>query len=92
MKNDIAVLKTKVEKLEKRVEALEKAIKPEAIPDDVLLLQAEALVKQFEYASASLLQRRLSIGYARAVRLLDQLTEKGVIEHADGAKPRKVVK
>lgn len=90
MKNDLATLKKKVEKLEKRIEALEKAIKPATINDDALLLQAEALVKQHEYASASLLQRRLSIGYARAARLLDLLTEKGVIEPADGAKPRKV--
>lgn len=90
MQDDIVVLKKKVDSLEKRIEVLEKAIKPAAINDDALLLQAEALVKQHEYASASLLQRRLSIGYARAARMLDQLTEKGVIEPADGAKPRKV--
>lgn len=90
MKNDIDALKKNVERLENRIEALEKAIKPATIDDDALLLQAEVLVKQHEYASASLLQRRLSIGYARAARLLDQLTEKGVIELAEGAKPRRV--
>jgi hypothetical protein len=42
-------------------------------------------------ASASLLQRRLSVGYARAARLLDILEEQGVIGPADGAKPREIL-
>jgi len=37
-----------------------------------------------------LLQRRLSIGYARAARLLDLLEERGVVGPAEGAKPRDV--
>jgi S-DNA-T family DNA segregation ATPase FtsK/SpoIIIE len=41
--------------------------------------------------SASLLQRRLKVGYARAARLLDILEENGVIGPADGAKPRDVL-
>ena len=41
-------------------------------------------------ASASLLQRRLRVGYARAARLLDILEENGVIGPGDGAKPREV--
>ncbi len=41
-------------------------------------------------ASASLLQRRLRVGYARAARLLDILEDNGVIGPADGAKPREV--
>lgn len=41
-------------------------------------------------ASASLLQRRLRVGYARAARLLDILEDKGVIGPGDGAKPREV--
>ena len=41
-------------------------------------------------ASASLLQRRLRVGYARAARLLDILEEKGIVGPADGAKPREV--
>ena len=41
--------------------------------------------------SASLLQRRLEIGYARAARILDQLEEAGVLAHAEGNKPREVV-
>lgn len=42
-------------------------------------------------ASASLLQRRLRVGYARAARLLDILEDRGVIGPADGAKPRDVL-
>jgi S-DNA-T family DNA segregation ATPase FtsK/SpoIIIE len=42
-------------------------------------------------ASASLLQRRLSIGYARAARILDILEEQGVIGPAEGAKPRDIL-
>ncbi len=41
-------------------------------------------------ASASLLQRRLRIGYARAARLLDILEDKGIVGPGDGAKPREV--
>ncbi|KKT43091.1 MAG: translocase FtsK protein [Microgenomates group bacterium GW2011_GWC1_44_37] len=41
--------------------------------------------------SASLLQRRLEIGYARAARILDQLEQAGVLAHAEGNKPREVV-
>lgn len=42
-------------------------------------------------ASASYLQRRLRIGYARAARLLDLLEEQGIIGPGDGAKPREVL-
>lgn len=85
-------LKQKVDKMEKRIDALEKSHARTILDDDALFVQAEALVKQHEFASASLLQRRLAIGYARAARILDQLAEKGVIGQADGAKPRKVIR
>jgi len=42
-------------------------------------------------ASASLLQRRLKIGYARAARILDELEEAGIIGPGDGAKPRELL-
>ena len=41
-------------------------------------------------ASATLLQRRLRIGYPKAARILDMLEEKGIVGPADGAKPREV--
>ncbi len=43
-------------------------------------------------ASASLLQRRLKVGYARAARILDLLEQEGFIGPADGAKPREILK
>ncbi|MDO9231569.1 MAG: DNA translocase FtsK [bacterium] len=58
--------------------------------DDELLKQIEEEIKRAKKASASFLQRRFRIGYARAARILDILEEKGVIGPADGAKPREV--
>jgi DNA segregation ATPase FtsK/SpoIIIE, S-DNA-T family len=53
--------------------------------------QAVEVVVQYDRASASLLQRRLSIGYARAARLIDQLESAGVIAPAEGSAPREVL-
>lgn len=58
--------------------------------EDEMFDEAVAVVKNAGKASASLLQRRLRVGYARAARLLDLMEEKGVIGPADGAKPRDV--
>ncbi len=52
--------------------------------------QAIEIIRQSGKASASLLQRRLSIGYARAARILDELEEQGMIGPARGAKPREI--
>jgi len=46
---------------------------------------------QYDRASASLLQRRLKIGYARAARILDQLEHAGAVGPAEGSKPRDVL-
>ncbi len=59
--------------------------------EDELLGEARELVIEAGKASASYLQRRLRIGYARAARLLDILEEKGVVGPADGSKPREVL-
>ena len=58
--------------------------------DDELYEDAKEVVSRAGKASASLLQRRLRVGYARAARLLDILEEKGVVGPADGARPRDV--
>jgi S-DNA-T family DNA segregation ATPase FtsK/SpoIIIE len=58
--------------------------------EDELLGEAKEVVIQAGKASASLLQRRLRVGYARAARLLDILEEQGIVGPADGAKPRDV--
>jgi DNA segregation ATPase FtsK/SpoIIIE, S-DNA-T family len=57
---------------------------------DDLFFEAVRVVQETGKASASLLQRQLKVGYARAARLLDIMEEKGVVGPADGAKPRKV--
>ncbi|MBA3723524.1 MAG: DNA translocase FtsK [Candidatus Levybacteria bacterium] len=54
--------------------------------------EAIRLVMQFDTASASFLQRKMSVGYARAARIMDQLEEMGIIGQADGAKPRDVLR
>ena len=58
--------------------------------DDELYLEAVEVVREAKKASASLLQRRLKVGYARAARLLDLMEENGLIGPGDGAKPREV--
>ncbi|MFH0712623.1 MAG: DNA translocase FtsK 4TM domain-containing protein [Candidatus Jorgensenbacteria bacterium] len=57
---------------------------------DELYNEAIRVVKEAKKASASLLQRRLKVGYARAARLLDIMEEKGIVGPGDGAKPREV--
>lgn len=59
--------------------------------DDELLGEAKEVILSAGKASASLLQRRLKIGYARAARILDLLEEQGIIGPADGAKPREIL-
>lgn len=58
---------------------------------DDLFDQAIRTIVQNNNASASFLQRRLSIGYARAARILDQLRLHQVVGEADGAKPRQIL-
>jgi len=58
--------------------------------EDELLDEAIEVVKAAQKASASLLQRRLKVGYARAARLLDIMEDKGLIGPGEGAKPRDV--
>jgi len=59
--------------------------------EDDLYDEALDLVVSSGKASASLLQRRLKVGYARAARLLDILEDNGIIGPADGAKPRDIL-
>jgi S-DNA-T family DNA segregation ATPase FtsK/SpoIIIE len=58
---------------------------------DELFEEAVRAVVQYDRASASLLQRKLRIGYARAARLLDELEAAGVVGVSDGSKPRDVL-
>ncbi|RPJ21500.1 MAG: DNA translocase FtsK, partial [Chloroflexi bacterium] len=59
-------------------------IEPEGNEDEGLIEKAVSIVRQSQRASASLLQRRLRIGYPRAARLLDQLEEMDVVGPSQG--------
>ncbi|MGI8828622.1 MAG: DNA translocase FtsK 4TM domain-containing protein [Candidatus Limnocylindria bacterium] len=58
---------------------------------DALYSQAVDIVRRSDKASASLLQRRLRIGYARAARILDQMEDRDVVGPADGSRFREVL-
>ena len=59
---------------------------------DRLLADAVGVVQEYDRASASLLQRRLKIGYARAARIIDQLEARGYIGTFDGSNARQVLR
>jgi DNA segregation ATPase FtsK/SpoIIIE-like protein len=58
---------------------------------DELLPQALGIVVEAGYASVSLLQRRMNVGYPRAARLIDRMQEMGYVGPFEGSKPRKVL-
>lgn len=64
---------------------------PEQEEEDELLEDALHLVLESDYASISLLQRRLSIGYPRAARIIDRLHDLGYVGPPEGSKPRTVL-
>lgn len=59
--------------------------------EDSMFQDAVKCVIESGKASASLLQRRLRVGYARAARLIEDMEEQGIIGPADGARPRDVL-
>ncbi|MCL4387357.1 DNA translocase FtsK [Patescibacteria group bacterium] len=58
---------------------------------DPFFEEAIRIICDHDKASASLLQRRLSVGYSRAARILDQLEAEGIVGAAEGSKPRDVL-
>ncbi|MBI2587549.1 DNA translocase FtsK [Candidatus Amesbacteria bacterium] len=66
-------------------------ITPASADRDPLFEDAFRIIVQNQNASASFLQRKLSIGYARAARVLDELQNAGIIGPVDGAKPRDIL-
>jgi len=58
---------------------------------DPLFRQAAEVCIQNQIGSTSLLQRRMSIGYGRAARIIDQLELAGILGPANGSKPRDVL-
>ena len=59
---------------------------------DRLLPDAIDVIREYDRASASLLQRRLKVGYARAARMIDQLEARGYIGAFDGSNARQVLR
>jgi S-DNA-T family DNA segregation ATPase FtsK/SpoIIIE len=58
---------------------------------DPLFEDAAKIVVQHQQGSVSLLQRRLSLGYARAARIIDQMEDAGIVGPSDGSKARQVL-
>jgi len=77
--------------IEEEIETIERESERLGEPSDPLFSDAVEEVTQYDRASASLLQRRLSIGYARAARILDELEARGIVGPAEGSKPREVL-
>ena len=59
--------------------------------EDEMFPKAVEVVVEAGMASTTLLQRKLKLGYARAARIVDELSEKGIIGPFEGSKPRKVL-
>ena len=73
--------------ISKRISGEDKNIQNE----DELFYEALRVVVDFGHASASLLQRRLKIGYSRAARIIDQMEDRELVSGYDGSKPRGVL-
>lgn len=100
-KKEVEALKTEITGLKIRLRRVEAFLITFPDPDDYLhdtssedelYEEAKEIVSKYDMASASLLQRRLMVGYARAASILDKLEEDGVIGPGEGGKPRKVLK
>ena len=97
LKTEIASLKIRLRRVESFVESMpdpNNYVTPNESKDDsndALTDEAIKIVCQYDRASASLIQRKLSIGYARAARILDSLEELGVIGPGTGSAPRDVL-
>jgi S-DNA-T family DNA segregation ATPase FtsK/SpoIIIE len=58
---------------------------------DPMFEEAAKLIVQNQIGSTSLIQRKLSLGYNRAGRIMDQLQAAGIVGPADGSKPRQIL-
>jgi S-DNA-T family DNA segregation ATPase FtsK/SpoIIIE len=63
----------------------------QADEQDALLPKAIELVRQHQRASASMLQRRLRIGYSKAAQLIELLEQQGIVGPAEGSRSREVL-
>jgi DNA segregation ATPase FtsK/SpoIIIE-like protein len=76
--------------LENKLESWEQLFSSNGNDDDELVQQAIQVITQTRKASATLLQRKLGVGFARAARIMDILEDKWIIGPQDGAKPRDI--
>jgi len=79
-KNILKVLKSPIGHFEEREDE-----------KDPLFYKAVELILLTGQASASYLQRKLKLGYARASRIIDQMEEEGIVGHSEGSKPREIL-
>ena len=94
LETELVGLKIRLRRVEDFIQAIptpEDYVPEATFDDDELIDQAIEVVREYDAASASLLQRKLSIGYARAARLIDKLEKNGIIGPQEGSKPRKVL-
>lgn len=80
-----------VKKIEKQQILTEPSTAKESMNDDDVMTKAIEVFQAEGKASTSLLQRKLSIGYAKAARVMDKLEEAGFITAQDGARPRELI-
>lgn len=78
------------------IESLDKAGAPAQVNQeeddcDELLTDAIELAVSMGQASASMIQRKFKVGYARAGRIIDQMEERGIVSGYDGSKPRQTL-
>jgi S-DNA-T family DNA segregation ATPase FtsK/SpoIIIE len=78
------------------IETLEKAAAPQVTTGDdddcdEFLMEAIELAVNMGQVSASMIQRKFKVGYARAGRIVDQMEERGIISGHDGSKPRQAL-
>jgi len=79
------------------LEHLENAVKSDAEKEefeaeyDAKLPEAVSIAVELGQVSISMLQRKMRIGYARAGRIIDEMSRRGIVSEADGSKPREVL-
>ncbi|MGB3346819.1 MAG: DNA translocase FtsK 4TM domain-containing protein [Candidatus Humimicrobiia bacterium] len=92
VESTVSYIKNQVKpKYIKGITDVESKISPAAKEDEALVKEALKVILKAGYASVSLLQRRLRLGYSRAGRLIDILEDMGVISGYAGSKPREVL-
>ncbi len=66
-------------------------VEDESVEKDPIFDKAVELILHTGQASASYLQRKLKLGYARAARIIDQMEQEGIVGPSEGSKPREIL-